>query len=179
MSPQFAASAALKGSPSSAKPLARAVPTKSRQMKGAAEIRHQAELGRKQLQKRRGARRHHDVAHQREADPGTRSDAVDRDHHRYTQLKPGVHHRVEIFAQAGSDVRAAAALRVAEQIVAHEIGAGTKCAADGGEHHGTNVPLGVDRRGGRCQIGDERPIQRVQPVRAVERDVGDAVPALE
>ncbi len=114
-------------------------------MKGAAEIGHEAELGCEQLQKGSGARRQYDVAGQRETHSCARSDAVDCNHDRYAQLVPGVDHGIEMFPQAVADIFAAASLWIAQKIVAHEIGAGTKGAARGGEHDRANVSVGVDR----------------------------------
>ncbi len=84
-----------------------------------------------------------------------------------------------MFVQVGADIFAAAALRIAQKIVAHEIRAGTKGSAGGGEHDGANVAVGVDGRRRCAQIRDQPPIQGVQSVRPVERDVGDAVSPLE
>ncbi len=79
-----------------------------RQVEGAAQIGHEAELGGEQLQKRGGAAGQHDVAGQRKAHSGACGDAIDRDHHRQPQPMPGLHHGVEVFVQAESGCCAAA-----------------------------------------------------------------------
>ncbi len=114
INPQLAASAAVSASPSKARPFARARAHQPRQVKCAAEIWHEPELGREQLQKCGGARRQHDVAQQRETHAGTRGDAIHRNHHGYAQLIPGIHHGVEIIPQPRADILASAALRIAE-----------------------------------------------------------------
>jgi hypothetical protein len=49
------------------------------------------------------------------------SDAVHRDYDRHAQLIPGVDHGIEIVPQTRADILAAAALRIAQKIIAHEI----------------------------------------------------------
>ena len=131
------------------------------------------------MQERGGAGCQHDVANQREAHTGAGGDAVYRNDDGYAQSMPGLDHRIEVFAQPRSDILAAAALGVAQKIIAHEIRSRAKSAAGGGEYDGANLGIGVDGRSRRTQIRDQRQIQRIQSVRAIEGDMGDAFSPLE
>jgi hypothetical protein len=116
----------------------------------------------------------HDVADERETHAGAGRDAVDRDHHRHGQPVPGAHHRVEMLEQARTDARAHGALRVLNEIVAHEIGAGAEGASRAGEQHGANLAVGFDQRRRGAQLVDQFETERVQSFRPVERYMGDA-----
>ena len=78
-----------------------------------------------------------------------------------------------------ADIFAAAARGIPQQIIAHEIGPGTKGAARRGEHCGANAGIGFDGGGGCAQIRDQLEIQGIQSVRTVEGDEDNVIPALD
>jgi hypothetical protein len=105
-------------------------------VKAAPEIRHQAELRRKQLHERGRTRGKHDVPDEREAHSGARGDTVHRNHHGNSQVVPRVHHGIEMLAHARADELAQSAPGCVDEILAHEIGARAEGATGRSQQHG-------------------------------------------
>ena len=110
--------------------------------------------------------RHHEVGGEGEADAGASGDPVDRRHHRLRHAADRLDEGVVLVGEHATEFplpRPAA-----------EVGAGAEAAARTGDHDGAN--LGVTSRGldGGQQLAAHHRVQRVQRLRAVERDGDNA-----
>lgn len=151
-------------------PLAPSGPDHPRQVERTAEVGHQAEPRREQLQEHRRVRAEYDVAGKREAHARASGDALHRDDDRHRQMVPGTDHRIERVPQTRLDP-----LRRGLS----QIRTGAKRPPAGAKQHGANVGVVADQPGRNRQFADQRCIERIQALRPVQRHVRNPVAPLE
>ena len=117
-------------SPSSVRPSARALPTRRGKAPGAARVRNQPQSA-KRLYEARRARRHDQVARERDVRARTGGDAIHRRDHRHRQLLQGQYQR---FVVALDRVAQIGALRARRHGPVREVLARAKSAARAAQH---------------------------------------------
>src|SRR5207302_5041635 len=116
-------------------------------------------------------RRIDEVAAQRQADACSRGDAVDRGDHRLRQLADGADERVVFGGEHGAEgtlVRAATQVR-----------ATAETTAGSSQHDGSDGLVSAGGLERRQELLPHCRVERVEAVRPVERDRGDAVRACD
>ena len=125
------------------------------------------------LSEARGLAGDADVAGHGQLAPAAQGEAVDRRHHRLPALLQPPHHPLA-RARARLAVRRALRSDLPDVRARDErLGPGT------GEEHASDIALALDPAGGVVQLRDDRGVERVELVRPVHRDRGDAVREIE
>ena len=151
--PQASACSAASGSPSSARPRARAAADQARQDVGAAGIRDQAELA-ERLDELRRAGGEHEVAVEREIGAGAGRDAVDRADHRALEAADPADQRIVQPLQGIAEIGRRVAF--ADHPIA-EVLAGAEAAAGAGQQDGADRRVGLDAIERARQLADAWP----------------------
>ena len=170
ISPHSAAFSAGSGSPVSARPSARAWPTRRGKHPRAAAVRDQADR-REALDELGRLRRDDDVAGERDVGAGARGDAVHPGDDRLRQARQRADQRVPALLDRLAEIDRLA--RRDRAVV--EVLPGAEAAAGAGQHDHARIAEAGERV---AQFLVHLRGEAVEPVRAVERDTGDRASAL-